>query len=638
MKRRELLGASILLGAVPAVLGGATARAESPKDPDELEPSNLGPAALAATTLAGGFVGAKPYVVSHLLAPATVGVFDPAASSVRLAQLPTGGGAWSSVVVGAEIYIGMYGVADLYRLDSETMELSLACSFAGAGYIWDLSLTADGKLYAGTYPDGKVWEYDTATGSVRDLGVALAGQKYVRSIIADDSTIYAGVGAQAGLVAIDRATGAKTDLTPSEFAGESFVYQLAQTDTEIIAGTHGTGRIAILPKADPAGYRVVAPPDVTTIGKMALDGTRLYFGAGDQLWRLDLDTDEFESLGVPSAGDFIPALHVRDGSVVAFTNSAAMWTYDIASGTITGFDFQRAGFPKGAELPLSLGTFGDDQVLVGGHGGVDVHPLGSGERKRIRVSGEPKAITAVGRRVYLAMYPSCSLVGYDPATEATTELALIGHEQNRPRDLAHSAVTDRLLIGTSPDYGKVGGALASYDLKTGELDVHRNVVEGHAIGGVAADPQAPLAYLGSEAPAAGGPAAALATFDLRRGIKIAEVRPIDGALAIPSLAVHDGVVYGSTSAGLVFALDPRTQRVLATRQAAAKTVDLVVVAGTLYGVSHSRLFRIRPRTLELTVLVDDLAADPASFALLAAGRSGRDLFTITGRDLLRITL
>lgn len=431
MDRRSFIRSTAVTGGVGLALSNTgVALAASPAPPVD-----LGPAALACNTLTGGFVGDRPYIVSHLLLPARLGLFDVAAGNVvNLTELPTGGGAWTSLVDGEQIFIGTHTVADLYRFDTTTMTLHSLGKLPGATYVWDMSRTPDGKIYLGTYPDGKVWELDQGTGAIRDLGVALAGQKYVRSIVADATTVYAGLGAQARLVAIDRASGDRRDITPPELTGESFVYQLTQTATHVVAGTHGTGQIAIIDKSDPSKYRVVHPEGVITIGKMAADGdANVYFGAGDALWHLDLGTGVTRKVATTAAGDFISAVHIKGASVAAFTNSATMWTYDIASEAVTMVDFQALGMPKAPELPMSVQAHGGDKVYVGGHGGVEVHTLADpGRTTRFRVAGEAKAMTTVGRHLYLAMYPSGTIVSYDTVTRRTRTVATIGHEQNRP--------------------------------------------------------------------------------------------------------------------------------------------------------------------------------------------------------------
>lgn len=599
---------------------------------------DLGPAAQACTSLTGGFVGDRPYIVSHLLLPARLGIFDTAAGSlVKLAELPTGGGAWTSLVVDDQIFIGTHTVADLYRFDTATMTLHSLGRLPGATYVWDMSRTSDGKIFMGTYPDGKVWELDPASGAVRDVGVALAGQTYVRSITADATTVYAGLGAQARLIAIDRASGERRDITQPELTGESFVYQLTQTATHVVAGTHGTGLIAIIDKADPSKYRVVHPEGVITIGKMAASGDDVYFGAGDALWHLSLSTGTTTKVATTAGGDFITAVHIRGGTVAAFTNSATMSSYDVASASMSMVDFQALGMPKAPELPMSVQAHGGTHVYVGGHGGVEVHTPGRpGAASRFRVSGEVKAMTTAGRYLYLAMYPSGSIIAYDTVTRRMRTLGVIGHEQNRPGDIAYHPRRRQLLVASSPDYGKGGGALSVHDLDSGRLDVHRNIVTGHAILSVAVHPGRDLAYAGSDRAAVPTGSAAVAVFDLRTRTKTGEIVPVPGAPAIPCLAVFEDVLYGTTSKGVLFAVDTRTGAVLATATVAGGRVDLVAAGERLYAVSHQQVLRITPRTLAVEVVADGLAADPTSFPMITFDEESGALYVIGRRNLIQV--
>lgn len=629
---RSALAAAPVFGAAGLLSSTATAAGAT-----SAATVDRGPATQTCNTLSGGFVGDRPYIVSHLLQPARLGVFDVAANSlVSLTDLPTGGGAWASVVDGDAIYIGTHTVADLYRWDNASSTLTPLGGIPGATYVWDMCRAPDGTIYLGTYPDGKVWELKQ--GTLRDLGVAVPGELYVRSIVADDTTVYAGVGAHARLVAVDRATGAKRDITPPELTAESFVYQLTQTATHVIAGTHGTGQIAIIAKDNPAAYRITHPEGVITIGKMAAAGDAdVYFGAGDALWHLALTTGETRKLTTTRAGDFVTAVHTRGDTVAVFTNSATMWTYDLTTQTATAFDFQAAGMPRAPELPQSVCGHDGQRVYVGGHGGVEVHTLaGSAVPQRISIAGEAKSIVAAGRYLYLAMYPQGSILRHDSVTGQTRALMTIGNEQNRPNDMTYNPRRDHLLVATSPDYGRVGGTLSIYDLGSGQLDVHRNIVAGHPILSAAVHVGKDRAYAGSERPST-STSATIAVFDLVSRRKISEIVPVPGAVSIPHLVVLDDVLYGTTNRGVLFAINVHSGAVVKTATIGTGRVDLVAASGQLYAASHQRLFAITPGTLGVEVVVDGLAADPTSFPMVAYDEVSGDLFTMTGRNLLQVT-
>lgn len=621
--------ASLLSAPVPAAAEGSGRKTV-----------DLGPASLTCNTLSGGFVGDRPYIVSHLLQPARVGLFDAGVTElVSLTDLPTGGGAWTSVVDGDVVYVGTHTVADLYRLDTTTATLTHLTSIPGASYIWDMSRTPDGKLYLGTYPDGKVWEYDPAADALRDLGVAVAGEKYVRSIVADDTTVYAGVGDNARLVAVDRATGNKRDITPPELLGDAFVYQLTQTASHVIAGTHGTGLIAIVNKEDPTDYRIVHPEGIVTISKMtAATEQDAYFAAGTGLWHLAIATGELRQLTTHFDGFFLASLHVRGSTVAMFANTATLWTYDLDSESLTEFDFRAAGMPPAPELPQSVCGHDGNRVYVGGHGGVEVHTLAEpGVTDRIRITGEAKSIVARGPYLYLAMYPSASLLRLDTRTDELRTLAKIGNDQNRPNDMTIEPRRKLILIASSPDYGQVDGALSIYDLRSEELQVYRGLVPGHAIVSTAVHGGLGRAFIGSERPTT-AESATVASFDLTARRSTGSFVPVPGAGAIPHLLVIGDTLYGTTNQGVLFALDIRSGSIKKQATVAAGRVDLVAVRSRLYAASHQRLMRISTETLDVEVIVDDLATDPTSYPMIAYDEHNRSLYTITNRNLLQVKI
>ncbi|WP_163542304.1 hypothetical protein [Occultella kanbiaonis] len=635
MDRRTMLRMTVLAAGAGTGMAWTSSSSAGAQEPEETV--DRGPATLACTTLSGGFVGDRPYIVSHLLQPVRLGVFTPAADQiVDLVEIPSGGGAWASLVDAERIYVGTHTVADLYAFDTTTHRLDKLAGPAGATYIWDMTRTSDGTIFLGTYPDGKVWEYRPADNALIDRGVAVAGQKYVRSIIADDTTVYAGVGAQAGLVAYDRGTGTRTDITPPELSGEAFIYQLTQTDSHVIGGTHGSGVIAIISKADPGDYRIVHPDSGITIGKMAAQDDDVYYGAGDSLWHLDLTTGVAEAVGATAGGDFITAVSIRATTVAVFTNSATMWTYDRSTGAMSMADLQAAGMPSAPDLPQSIAVHADN-VYVGGHGGFQIHHRRApAATDRVRLGGEVKAMQAVRNTLYLAMYPSATIVAYNPTTGALNTIASIGHDQNRPGDITYHRRSQLLLVPTSPGYGQLGGALSTLDLRTRKLDVYRNLVENHALVSVAAHERRGLAYVGSApADSSYGPAT-VAIFDLGTRTRVGTTVPDSAATSIPSLVVLRDSLYGTTNDGLLFRIDTRSGELLRTAEIGTARVDLTVSDDVLYAVDHQRLWRIDPTTLSAETLVHELAADPTSFPMVAA--VGTDLFTITGRNLLQVSL
>lgn len=112
------------------------------------------------------------------------------------------------------VYVVGYQSGKLYRYGSQTGELEEISAVAPNHNTFDLVATEDGKLYAGTYArlDGqfaKAFEYDIASGVMRDLGEVMPGMKYVHSMAYEELSgmVYFGMAADANIVKYDTING-----------------------------------------------------------------------------------------------------------------------------------------------------------------------------------------------------------------------------------------------------------------------------------------------------------------------------------------------------------------------------------------------------------------------------------------------
>ena len=225
------------------------ARATIPVGTETPTVTSLGPASAVTSTSVAEQVGDRIWTITSGVSPVQVGAFDPVGKTVdRKFSLPTGAGAWAMTHIGTDLYIGLYTPGDVYKVDTTTGTATKVAQFGS--FVWSIAATPDGKIVAGTYPDGAVHEYDPATGATKSYGAAIAGEQYVRSIAADATTIYAGVGTKAHLIAIDRATGDRRDVLPAKYADRTFVATLALDGTKLAAGLSPTGTMLVFDTAD----------------------------------------------------------------------------------------------------------------------------------------------------------------------------------------------------------------------------------------------------------------------------------------------------------------------------------------------------------------------------------------------------
>ena len=592
--------------------------------------SSLGAATTSAPVVTGTLVGSRNYVVTRGVVPAQVGAVDVDGGVVRaVTQLPTGQGAWASVAdADGDVYIGTYAPAHLYRLDTTTMAVRRVASLPDAGTINALAMTDDGTVVAGTLPDGAVYEYDPATGAVRSFGQIVAGEYAVRSIATVGDTIYAGVGSHAHLVAIDRDTGRRRDMLPAALSDQSFVYTLAATDEWLVAGTEPDGRVAVLPVDDPADVRVLPPLGERTVDAIAIDGDDVYFTGRTTgaVYHYDAASRSVRRLAIPVPREETRSLFVRGRSLVGTAGSGAVWRLELLTGDVDVIDLVNAGLPGGPEPVQSLTAFAGG-VAVGGHWGLQLHT--GATSRRVRVPGEPKAMVDVGGNLFAALYPSGEVWRYDGTAE---RVATIGHEQARPRTMHYDRGSGRVLVASQADYGSRGGALTVVDPRSGAIDVHRGIVPDHAVHAVVG--AGPVVYLGTELAGGGGvpPApgsARLVAWDLATERARWDFVPVPGASAILDLVVIGNMLYGLTTEGAVFAVDPATRSVERIRQLATGR-RLVFHDGALFAATSRGIYRIDPVTLSSRPVLEGAgyrALAPAGGCVMYATR-GIELLTL----------
>lgn len=634
---------TIWLTAVAAVLAlGSPATAAAPVVED------LGPASQVTSISGAEFVGDRLYLGTGGISPTRIGAYDPAQRKVTsVSTLPSGEGTWAAAAVGTDLYVGTYAPGDLHKLDTTTGTAVKVADVKPDNFIWCLDSSSDGKVYAGTYPGGRVVEYDPATGRTRDFGQAAAGEQYVRSIAVDDTTIYAGVGAKAHLVAIDRATGAKREILPPELADRTFVGTLALENGLLAASLSATGDLLLMETANPAEHVLVDAPGDSYVTAIGIDSANndVYFGTrpSGTLYRYDRDTAALEKLVVPYDGASFNRIFIGDGKITGVLTSTVV-EYDLATRELTGVDLTQAGMPPAPELAMAV-TATENQVLVSGKAGIQVHDLATGGSTRTFLPGEAKVMTPVHDDVYLSVYTLAYLFKMRQDGSDLRRLTRVGAEQNRPLDAHWDRATRRLLVGSQPEYGLHGGALALYDPRDNTVEAFRNIIQNQSIRSVTSF--AGTAYAGSEIHGGLGTTpiekeAKLAAFDLRTKKVRWTVTPVPGATRISDLLVHRGRLYGVASTGVVFEFDllrGKVTRTVPVPVTTAGTGTLIEVDGRIYGADGKRIYQLDPDAMTVSTVVEGLAAQAyGDQPLLAAAPDGSALYALRGRDLVRVRL
>nr|WP_238351195.1 PQQ-binding-like beta-propeller repeat protein [Kribbella shirazensis] len=222
------------------------------------------------------------------------------------------------------------------------------------------------------------------------------------------------------------------------------------------------------------------------------------------------------------------------------------------------------------------------------------------------------------------------------------ELGQIGNEQTRPTDAAYDERSQTWLLSTEPDYGKYDGTLVEQHLDTGQREVHRGVVPHQSVRSLTTADG--VAYLGGATRNSLGtdpilPEATVVAFDQGRNQVLWETPALPRAQSYSSIAHYRGLLYATTDDGRLAVLDPRTGKLLTSATLGSSQTRLVIARSGLYGTDSKRVFKITPNATgapTVSTVVDGLGAQIYGYPLITTSHDGEALYTIKGRDLVRI--
>ncbi|MDP4504437.1 Kelch repeat-containing protein [Nonomuraea turcica] len=647
-RRRFLQAAAASAAAATLPASPASALPATPAPAAAREPegtiTDLGPASVASPLGNAEFVGDVLYMGSRGLAPNVVGAWDLAQDKVTAHfEIPTGVGIWAMCKTGTDVYVGTHSRSDLYKIDTITGTTTRLAQYPDP-YIWTMAASPDGKVYLGTSQPGRVVEYDPATGVSRDLGQPAPGEAYVRSIQADATHVYAGVGSNAHLVAIDRQTGEKRELLPAEVADRDWVSSMSISDTHVAGGMNSLAELIVLEKANPAAYKVVkatAPGEKYIVSVLIHDGWVYFAGRpSGTLYRYQIATGAYEVLGVPFPEAATVRILEHKGKIYGMQDPG-VFVYDPATGTIDYVSHVQKGYRSAPEEPMSVHCDGE-HVYVGGKGGCDIHDLATRQVTRLAIAGEPKTIMTVDDTTYLGIYTQAALYSHRAGDPEAKLLFRTGHNQDRPKDLVHDKLTGLIVMSTQPEPGHPNGALDVYDPRTGKLDTYRPIVERQTVFSLTA--LLGTVYLGtSTQEGLGAPPATttarLAAFDLRTRKVQWEIEPVAGAKAVTSLKHTPLALYGITDGGVLFEYNLRRRAITRTLRVCERGGDLVLAGLHAYTSDEDAVYKIDLVGFTSRKLVEGLASDWfGGGSRINIDPSRKALYGLKGRNLIRIAI
>lgn len=372
---------------------------------------------------------------------------------------------------------------------------------------WSSITDEAGNLYVGTFREGEghVVKYEADTGRIIDLGEPdpEGDSSYVRSIAYYDRALYLGMGVTAKILRMDLGTGQVENISEEvlkevkePISDVKMVPDMAVVGEYLLVRVDTDNEDALLFYHLPTQQwkKVLKKPagsgtfGVFGFNQLVEDGDNTYVTYNRQILKINYQTLESESTGIAFPAALRGAyLHQSGGRKYLLTMAR--------QGNVCWFDLEGQELTRkpvvmvAAPLPLhNLGLGNNGKLYLstypGGPKGSEFNPLTG--TYRVYNQGQAEGIVAgSGDIQYFGIYPGAKIQAMDTSTGEFTELFNLseGYEQDRPYIMKYD--DGKLLIGTIPDYQKLGGALAIYDPVSGEKEVYRNIVENQSIVGLA---------------------------------------------------------------------------------------------------------------------------------------------------------
>jgi hypothetical protein len=493
------------------------------------------------------------------------------------------------------VYVSTFPQGRLFRYFPATGTITdLGQPGPGAQYLFSLAIHPDGTVFVGDYPTGKVFSYHPSRG-YRDYGQISADSQYVRGLAVWKGSLFIGLGTQrAHLYGLNVSTGTKYEIAlPAPYNAEAEVGQVTVRGDRLYVRLTNSSTLLV--------YDIYAQAWSTAAGQsLGLDvspiapstqHTVYHVGPSRQLVRFDpvtststtvpAFTDMFSSRGLAWLDLADPAYPGQ--SLVMIDYIGRLWKYNPTTGNSS---VALATIPGEPVVIRSLGRGPDGRIYSSGlgSGGLAYYDPGTGAMSQFQrgTVGQADEMLSVGSQLWLGVYPGANLLRFDPAqpfnygTNPAVVASMASQQQDRPFGLASAA--GRIVVGTVPNYGQVTGAISVYNPANGELFVHRGVSGTRSVVSLVSSGGMVYAATSKWGGLGVAPPAADGTifaYDPVARTKLWEITPFPGLPAVTELAMSpSGTIWGLTR-GKLFEVDPATRQVVRSITVPSENWDTV---------------------------------------------------------------
>ncbi|PZF81091.1 hypothetical protein [Jiangella anatolica] len=554
-------------------------------------------------------------------------------------QLPmTGswGGYHTEIGTDGKVYLTTQsgdGLAHLWAYDPKKEQIGIVKTSPetdiGHTFFFGVKQGERSKLYLGTYPSGKLYEYHQPSGRLRDVGVVQEGRNYAKAIVPLDSLhVFVGGGTPAAANIVNVRTGAKTNILPAAYEDYAFAYNATRVGDDLLVQLVGGDSRTLRFELTGSGATFAGEvPQLSGYTITPIDDDRAYAlgactGQAYGVVEYNVETEECTRLTDASwVSGTISEVEIDGESWLVSIGSAGLFgRFNPATGELIT---EQRYFPGSGTNVWALRTGPDGNVYGGTYETNALFRIDPGTAQTtvlgpvaVGASGEILSMASTDDELYMSSYTHNIVTVYDPSkpwhpgvgeTDNPLSLGPVGDQQYRPWDTIRGSSGD-IFVASGAIYGALGGALTRIDDETHAVQSWRYLAGDQNMFSLAAG--AGEIYLGSTTHGDGVQATGeveLMVIDEATNQVTERFVPTPGAKFIFSLATAaDGTVYGVTDNGRWFRFDPDTRTVTSLGDFPLGTATALATGpdGVVYGLTAGALFRIDAATDTVTALTD----------------------------------
>jgi len=500
----------------------------------------------------------------------------------------------------------------------------------GESYIWQLHKATDGKLYGGTWPNGKLISYDPASGKFEDHGQMAEGEQYLIGVCGEfPDRVYCGIGAHAQLVEYDTKTKTKKSLFGDLYKGREAFAQLKRVGGLLVALVYPQPVVLIIDPSKGQVLREVVVPDQdddfyrTNAKSIVVRGDEIFFGMNpsNKLYKYNVKMDKLTLIGADLGG---PIGLVGRRYLYLKTVTERYKIYDLERNRIIK-EVQLHVETDDGMIVFAM-NFGPDRKVYGGsfiNQHLWVYDPGTTKCKdlgvAINLGGQVNSMVPYKGKLYVGHYILATVSVYDPTRSwnpAPAEnpnpriIGSVGEEQDRIHDMV-VGTDGKIYMGTYPAKGRRGGSLTIMDPESEKMEVHRDIIPLQSIRSIESS-KAGIIYAGSDKHIGLGNVgeeekdAHVIGWDVKQKKIVHDFVPVPGARIVWKISEGlDGVLYGSADSTF-FIYDPGSKTVVYRKNPGWESLLHVVASkkdGKVYGIAKKGIFVFDPGTKEFALLV-----------------------------------